>query len=218
MMMNDNFCVFILSHGRADRLYTLKSLKESGYTGKVYIVIDNEDKTADEYIKKYGDKVLIFNKAEVARSFDEMDNFNSRKTIVYARNVCFDFAEKLQIKYFMELDDDYVSFSYRFNHQGEFKNKKVTNLDFILDRMIQFYEESNCDCLAFAQGGDFIGGESGLGNAIRIKRKSMNTLLCSTEKKFSFIGRINEDVNTYVKLGSIGKLFFTVNIVSINQK
>ena len=42
-MMRDDFAVMILTHGRADRVYTLKSLRKGGYTGKVYIVIDNED-------------------------------------------------------------------------------------------------------------------------------------------------------------------------------
>lgn len=218
-MMNKDFCIFILSHGRADRIYTIKSLLDSGYTGKYFIVIDNEDNTANEYYKKFGDKVLMFDKEEVSRTFDEADNFQSRKTIVYARNICFHLAKKVNVKYFMQLDDDYVSFSFRFNKKGEFKNSKVQNLDFIYSKMINFFEKSKVDCLAFAQGGDFIGGQNGdLGSAIKIKRKAMNTLLCSIDRPFKFIGRINEDVNTYVKLGSIGKLFVTINLISINQK
>ena len=41
--MMDNFVALILSHGRPDRVYTYKSLQKAGYTGPVYIVIDNED-------------------------------------------------------------------------------------------------------------------------------------------------------------------------------
>ena len=48
MAMRDDFCVFILTHGRPDQVHTYDSLMKAGYTGKVYIVIDNEDKTADE--------------------------------------------------------------------------------------------------------------------------------------------------------------------------
>ena len=47
-MLND-FAVFILSHGRADNIKTLKMLEDGNYTGDWYIVIDNEDKTADRY-------------------------------------------------------------------------------------------------------------------------------------------------------------------------
>lgn len=53
-MMRDDFAVMILTHGRADRVYTLKSLRKGGYTGKVYIVIDNEDDQQDEYVSRYG--------------------------------------------------------------------------------------------------------------------------------------------------------------------
>ena len=45
----------------------------------------------------------------------------------------------------------------------------------------------------------------------------MNTFICSTDRKFQFVGRINEDVNTYVKYGSIGSIFLTVPDVRIIQ-
>lgn len=45
----------------------------------------------------------------------------------------------------------------------------------------------------------------------------MNTFFCSTDRKFKFIGRINEDVNTYTFLGSTGNLFLTILNVSITQ-
>jgi hypothetical protein len=45
----------------------------------------------------------------------------------------------------------------------------------------------------------------------------MNTFFCSTERPFKFVGRINEDVNTYTRMGQIGKLVLTVTDVSITQ-
>lgn len=216
--MTYKFTMFILSHGRADRIDTLKSLERAGYTGDWYIIIDNEDKTADEYYELYGDKVLMFDKKAISKTFDTADNFDDRKTIVYARNACFEFAKKLGYTHFMELDDDYTSFSFRFNEDGEFKNQPLTNLDYVIDKFVQFYEKSGATCLAFAQGGDFIGGAEGMEKNIHIKRKAMNTLLCSVNRPFQFLGRINEDVNTYVRRGQMGKLFMTVNSISINQR
>lgn len=217
-MLRDDFCMFILSHGRADRIYTLKSLEKAGYTGDWYIVIDDEDGTADAYYKRYGDRVIMFDKLAVSKTFDTADNFDDRKTIVYARNACFDIAKKLGYTYFMQLDDDYISFTSRFDKRGAFKQRGLTDLDFIINKTIDFYDRIGAYCVAFAQGGDFIGGKDGMGKDIRIKRKAMNTLLCSTKRPFQFIGRINEDVNTYVRLGQVGKLFITVNFLSINQK
>ena len=43
----NNFAVFILTHGRPDNVITIKTLRQSGYTGKVYFIIDNEDKKSE---------------------------------------------------------------------------------------------------------------------------------------------------------------------------
>ena len=111
----NKFCIFIMSHGRAEKVITYKTLQKSGYTGKVYIVCDNEDEQLDAYKKKYGDKVLVFDKRKTAERIDTGTNDNSdRRAIVYARNECFDFAEKLGYEYFLELDDDYSNFQYRY--------------------------------------------------------------------------------------------------------
>ena len=62
--MRNDFCVFILSNGRPDNIKTLETLQRSGYTGKWYIVIDDEDPTGNQYKSTYGDKVLVFSKAK----------------------------------------------------------------------------------------------------------------------------------------------------------
>jgi len=215
--MREDFCMFILTHGRPDRIYTLKALEKVGYTGKYYIIIDNEDEAAEEYKKLYGEKVIMFDKLAISKTFDTADNFDNRKTIVYARNACFSIAKELGIKYFMELDDDYSTFDFRFNKKGEFKHRPVKNMDKLMDHFIKLYDKSGAIMIAFAQGGDFIGGKQGMGKDLRIKRKAMNTILCSTDREFQFLGRVNEDVNTYTRLGQVGNLIFTVNSISINQ-
>lgn len=218
-MTKNKFAMFILSHGRADRIYTLKLLESIGYTGDWFIVIDNEDKTAQDYYDKYGDKVIMFDKLAMSKTFDYADNFNKRHSIVYARNACFKIAEDLGYTHFMELDDDYMAWSFRYKENGEFKNTKIRNMDYIIELLIDFYETSNADCVAFAQGGDYIGGGNGNGGShIFIKRKAMNTLLLSPKRPLTFLGNINEDVNTYVREGSVGKKFFSINLISITQK
>ena len=52
--MRDDFCVFILTHGRPDRVHTYDTLMKAGYTGKVFIVIDDEDKQAEGYRQRFG--------------------------------------------------------------------------------------------------------------------------------------------------------------------
>ena len=41
--MRDDFAAFILSHGRANNIKTVKALKEGNYTGKWYFLLDDED-------------------------------------------------------------------------------------------------------------------------------------------------------------------------------
>ena len=87
-MRHKNFAVFILTHGRPDKQKTLRVLRKRNYTGKVYLVVDNEDITAEEYKAKYDD-VIIFDKEEAARMTDRADTVQNKKVIVFARNICF---------------------------------------------------------------------------------------------------------------------------------
>lgn len=209
--MNKDFCVLILTHGRPDNVVTIDSLKRAGYTGDIHFVVDNEDKTADKYIENFGaEKVHIFDKKKYADNCDECNNFNERRVIVHARNASFDIAKKIGVKYFMQLDDDYTSFSYRNEEEGA----SIKSLDKILDYFLEFYKSIPALSIAFSQGGDHIGGFQSL----RLKRKCMNSFLCSTDKPFKFVGSVNEDVNTYTTLGSRGELFFTYMGLQLNQK
>ncbi len=219
MMLRDDFCVFILTHGRADRVYTYKTVKKEGYTGPVFIVIDNEDDKKEEYIRRYGEKsVVIFDKFERAKKTDTPDISQDRRTIVYARNECFDIAERLGYRYFLELDDDYTDFQYRYEGRGKLLIKSANNLDDIFEEMLRFLDVSGALTVAFAQGGDMIGGLRAGNFKKGLLRKAMNTFFCDTEKRFQFVGRINEDVNTYTSLGNKGRLMFTFTPVMITQK
>lgn len=218
-MRNKDFCVFILTHGRPKSVHTYKTLKKSGYTGKIFIVIDNEDKTENEYRKLFGDQVIQFDKEAIAETFDEADIFNDRRAIVYARNACFELAKDLGIKYFMQLDDDYTAFNYKYDDSFNYIEKKIKSLDRVFDILLDYYKSINATSIAMAQGGDFIGGKnSALAQKPKLKRKCMNTFICSTDRPFQFIGRINEDVNTYTNSASKGMLFLTIPNLEIKQK
>ena len=118
----------------------------------------------------------------------------------------------------MELDDDYTNFRQRFiKENGEFGSWYLKDFDAVVDCMIEFLETSGALTVAFAQTGDFIGGSGSKVFKDKLARKAMNSFFCKTENRFDFIGRINEDVNTYVNLGSKGHLFFTVSDMSLDQ-
>ncbi len=219
MAVPDNFAVFILTHGRPDRVYTYKSLLKHGYTGPIYFIVDDEDKTLDAYLNKFGDKVIIFSKREVEQTFDIGDNFDGRQSVIYARNACFDIARELGFEYFMELDDDYVEFYYKTDDKFRYVSvKPIKRLDDIICALLEFYQSIPAKSIAMAQGGDFIAGkDSAIVHSINIRRKCMNSFICSVNRPFKFMGRLNDDVNTYVWHQIVGNIFLTCPLVAIGQ-
>lgn len=218
-MKSKDFCVFILTHGRPEKVYTYKTLKRQGYTGPLFLVIDNEDKTADQYIQKFGrDNVITFDKLAQSKKFDEFDNFDNRKAIVYARNACFDIAEWLGYEYFLQLDDDYTEFKFRINgdleHPTGFFTCKNT-LDDVFRVTLNYYKSIPVKTIAFSQGGDWFGGGTNFNK--KPKRKAMNSFFCSINRKFDFVGRINEDVNTYTSLQNKGEVMFSIPFIQLDQ-
>lgn len=217
--MRDDFAVFILTHGRPDKVVTYKTLRRQNYTGKIYLLVDNEDKAVDQYREAYGDEVIVFDKLAVSKTFDTGDNFQERRTVVYARNACFEIARDLGLRYFLELDDDYTHFAYKFRSDLTYYERKCWRLDDLFEAMLDYFISIPAVTIAMAQNGDFIGGgDSGFGDKLMLRRKCMNSFFCDVERPFKFVGRINEDVNTYVLQGLRGDLFLTVPNVSLAQK
>jgi hypothetical protein len=212
--MREDFCAFILTHGRPDKVITYRTLQTHGYTGKVFIVIDDEDATGDEYKRIYGDDVLVFSKDEVGRYTDQFDNSSDRRTPLWARNACWDLARQMGYRYFIQLDDDYHDWLYRRTATaGGYHGWKISNLDAAFDALVRLVETTPVTTIALSQGGDHIGGEA----TKLLRRKAMNSFVCDTQKPFLFRGRMNDDVNTYVALGRTGVLFFTYMQLQINQ-
>ena len=109
-----DFAVFILTHGRANNVDTVKTLKKQGYTGRIVLMVDDEDKQTDTYKQNFGSQVFVFPKKAAIAITDSGDNFTQRNSVVYARNYNFVVAKELGIKYFLQLDDDYTQFRYTF--------------------------------------------------------------------------------------------------------
>jgi len=219
-MIDEDFAVFILTYGRAEKIKTLKTLKRFGYTGKIYFICSDDDKQLNKYIELYTNQVVVFSKKEYKNTFDIGDNFEDERVVVYARNACFDLAKKVGVKYFLVLDDDYTDFSYRFNSELSYNKGRgyINNVDDIFKAVLDYYKTIPAKTIALSQNGDWIGGHnSGWAKELKLKRKCMNSFFCSTERPFKFTGRINEDVNAYTRLGAVGDLFLTIPNVSLKQ-
>lgn len=219
----DCFVALILTHGRADNVETYRTLRLRGYNGRIVLVIDDEDEQVPKYQAIYGEEnCFVFNKRKYIESSDEIARGDTRSAL-YARNACFDIAKELGYRYFIELDDDYNGFSWKFDNHGRYRQRIIQNLDFVWRRMLDYMINVSCMVsICMAQGGDFIGGNYGNGSgnkknaAITPMRKAMNSFICSVDRPFEFKGRINEDVNANLYGTYRGQLFLTLNQVMVN--
>jgi len=223
-MRHDRFAVFILTYGRPGRVVTLNSLRRQRYSGPVYLVVSTDDPTVEEYRRRYGNEsVLVFDKAEVEKAFDTADNFQERRAVIYARNAAFGFARELGLESFLELDDDYTLFRYAITPDGNFcRDIPIGDLDRLFDAFLDGLAmmPDRVLTVCMAQTGDYIGQRIGRPFRWRdgLLRKAMNTFFLRTDRPFSFVGKVNEDVNTYVELGKRGYVLLTVPMVAIKQK
>lgn len=210
VQMND-FAVFIFCWGRPYFCNTYKSLRKSGYSGSIIMLVDNLDETKDIYIELYGAKnVYVFNKFFASKLSDPMNNFGKLDSTLYVENIMFLAAKELGFKYFCAMCDDY----YYFGHRGIKGAKKTKKLDTIFEYYVEYLINSPVKSIAFSQGGDNFGG---FDETKLCKRKVMNSFICKTNEPFKFYGSMNDDVNMYVQNGVRGDIFLTTLFFQLDQ-
>lgn len=213
-----NRAIFIPTYNRSNNVITYNALKEANCRERIYLIVGEDDPDLENYKKRYKDEVIVFSKKEVRPRVDLCDNFEKEKCVVYARNKMFEIAKDLGLDYFCVLDDDYDRFNFRRVFEDVLKGFNVKDVQKVIDLTYEYLDGCDVlDCIAWAQGGDFIGGADTFPN-INGKRKIMNAFFFRTARPIRFIGSINEDLNASVYEGQRGKVFFTINDVSINQK
>lgn len=220
----------IISHGRPNSVDTLATIRRCGYTGEVIIVLDNEDETIEQYRANFpDDEIVVFDKRAVVNRVDAYTNSKFTKSSVFARNACFDIAAERGIEHFVQLDDDYTGFEHRIGPDSEYLTfLKVRDLDGVFEAMIEFLEGSGAASVAFSQGGDLMGAQSGMKKQAdgtythialtQMRRKVMNSFFFRTDRPVEFCGLMNEDVNAYVTLGRTGHIFATVGQAKLVQR
>ena len=221
MMMTEKefkraFAVFILSHGRAKEISTVRMLKSSGYTGDWFVVIDNEDDQADMYYKKFGqDHVIMFDKAAEARLTDTGDLDEDRRVGVFARNRIETIAAEMGYKYHLQLDDDFNGIAYRYISGGRLAVKRCRQLDKLFFYMTNFMDKTDITWLSFALSCDYLGGIKSKRYASGLIPKTMGSFLMRADDPIKFCMRMNDDITTTVLHGTRGKLFFSVMYMQV---
>lgn len=208
-MMRNNFGILIFCWGRPDFSNSISTLRRCGYSGNIYCLLDDLDETRGKYIEKYGqDNCYVFNKKEVAKRTDAMNNFGELASTVFVSNVIFEAAKHFKLDYFAAMCDDYTQFC----HKRE-KERRTKRLDEVFDIFVDFLKTATkISCIAMAQGGDFVSPQKPM-----CKRKVMNSFICATDRPFTFKGAMNDDVNMYVDNGIRGKIYLTYNRFMLHQ-
>lgn len=192
--MRSDFAVLILTHGRAHDQVTFNELEKHGYTGNVYLVIDDLDEQRDEYERLYGDSVIVFEKREYAKRVDTMTTEDELRSVVFARNAAYDIAGDLGLSYFAMFDDDLSSFTFRYVRDGRLVSAPVTEFDALFESMVGFLDTTGVTSLNIASSGALIGGLQGVyGNGMCWNINQ--AFVVRADDRLKFVGILNEDMN-----------------------
>ena len=207
--MRDDFAVMICSHGRAETLTTYDALKKCGYSGKIIIVIDDEDEQQNAYNERF-DHVEVFCKEDYFREADGVIE-GKQKAILYARNACYDIAEKNGLSYFAELDDDITGFDFRYIENGKARSSKAVCLDEIFETLLSLFNHERVKVIGIMNQGAYIGGVNAKAFKEGVKRSVSNLFLLDTKRRVNFIASMNEDTCSALVYGQRGDLFLALN-------
>lgn len=213
-----DFAVIVLCHKRPYDTTTPTTLRNCNYTGDIILLLDDEDDTIDEYRKVFPSVTIeIYSKDSLMRRVDSMDSTGDKRCAVYARNACFDVAEKYGYKYFCQMDDDYTTIPHRYIANSKLYRNNFSNLDEVFSAYVDFMSVNDkIGAVAFAEPGDFVGGIGSNLNKRKYLHKCMGSWICFTDRRLEFKGTMNDDVNTYALNGCRGQLFYTFNFIMID--
>ena len=211
------FAIFILTNGRPNNQHTLEFLKKS-FNGDVFLLCDNEDSTLKEYQKNYGKNVVVFDKNEWVLKSDPMDNFQSKKSVLYARNAVFEIAKDMGYDYFAMVDDDITQLSFRYEKDGKLVGKPVHNFDRVISNALDFMDGTKTDFFSFGTDKIYIGGSSNSQFKKKIIDKVYNFIICRTGCKHFYKGIMNEDEIHNILSMSVGTLVKSSTIIQMQMK
>ncbi len=217
LLLND-FAVCILTFGRSEKVYTYNTLRRQGYTGRIFLFCSIDDEQLPEYQKKYGNEVVVFDKKDIVKRMDIMDNLDEWRCGVFARNAMMEMAPTLGIRYMCQIDDDMTAIYWSKDSQGNVSRTKVSDLDSIFCSVIKYYKKSGAMAISFSQGGDLLGGSANpVFTQNKVRHKTMNTWFVSTDRPLVWNGRMNDDILTSTIGNYRGQLFICLPNLYIVQ-
>lgn len=213
--MLDDFAVFIITYARPNAQLTLDSLRKSGYTGKIFLVLDTTDSTIDQYKRLYSrDTVLVFDKTKYAQETDTGLSSPLLNYAVFARNAVEDFAHTLNLRYFAVMDDDITGFRVRYISKDSLRSRSIKTFDFILQELIGYMDNTDIACLGLCNASTLIGGL----NAVDFNRGRILVQAFIRNIHYNVNWRLNmlEDVITSVDCGVRGQVWLKLYLLQFD--
>lgn len=204
------FAVFILTHGRPHNQLTVKSLRDVGYTGDLYLVVDDQDESINEYIAVWGaDKVIVFNKDYFIRNTDTGLHTPVPKFAVFARNAIEYIAKELGYKTFMMLDDDITKFRVRLPEGNSLKSYQINGqFDSIIENSVNYVLDCNIACMGLGFCNLYIGGVGNFNKENPRQRLCAEAFIRNTAYPISWRLNMVEDLITSIDAAMSGDVWF----------
>lgn len=214
--------VYICTHGRPGKQITHKALRDAGYTGEIILVIDNEDECGHGYLEfvKYDDKTWlhIFDKQKVLDSTNTTNSPPNRKTILYAKNACEQFAKQDGVDCFVICDDDIPGFRYRYIEDGSCKSQNIIcNMDQVLEAHYDFILKSNIATTSFGMAQFYFTGANCFDNDNLQKWRVPYTFVFRNARhKVDWVSDYGEDITTAIEQSRHGQFQCAMPFVQMN--
>lgn len=173
--------IFIPSYHRWDNLKTAKFYVKNGWPReKIHVFVDSETDDIADYERmsdEIGYTLHIFDMEEARKRFDYVHRASkSRRSAGQARNMFYDFAEKLGIKEYIAQDDD--TQNYQVKRNGKYRGMATANdIKTTFYNVIEFMKKRKIGLFGLSQTGDFFGGV----NKKLLRNKVMNTTFVLTD-------------------------------------
>lgn len=213
--MNNKFGIFILSHGRAGNVKTYHTLKKAGYTGDIYVVVDDEDSQKDKYKEEFGEYCLEFCKQEYMDKADTISTDGTRISALFARMAIMDFAKGMDYDYYCMLDDDIEKIVYRYPIKNSLKGMDVVRADYMFDCIVNFMRCAKLKVLGLQLAEGLIGGLYGIYKNGLLNQVLAGSYIFSKDTDFRFFGSVNEDTVATLDYLSRGGLAWRLGCITI---
>lgn len=214
------FAIFICTHGRPDKQITLKALRDSGYTGKIYLVLDDEDETIPYYHDNLGmcDDFVGFKKQEIIDDTITTAFPPNRKTILYAKNACERYAKLKELDCFAICDDDIPGFRYRYVENGSCKSLKLTqNMDKVIQSYAEYILDSDITATSFGMAQFYFAGDKCFSPETMLKWRIPYTFVFrNTKHEVDWVSDYGEDITTAIECANQGKFMMASPFVQMN--